>query len=370
MPSLSEYFALKKAANPEDRNIKGISTMMATNANKPDPYGIQGLANLPLSYALGKANAAAGEYDQQTAAQGDAYMQQQLQQHKDDQLQKAKESAMKNWLELGKQDPAAANDYADKDPVLQQALPSGIRLKDKITKDGWITGETLSEDGRTKTVYQLNLGGMEAAKQKLQSMGVTGTPTVEELTNAMPPGFAFKLTGASKAAAEPKDPKLTGHVVRDKESPTGWSYAGEDGEVMATGAPDPYKGKEHTGGGGSGGPTAEQKGFSTWATKYDGLVKARAAIEKGFDPFTGQALPQTQLDTAKASIQEQIGKTERYMQSTFPNEWRTYAGAAPAPSQAPAGRQLDPATAKQILYDAGGDKNKARQMARGLGFTF
>jgi len=332
MASVAEYFALKRGINPEDRNIRGISTMMAMNANKPDPYGVQGLANLPLSYALGKSTAAAREYDEAAGVQADSYMQQQFQQHKDDQLQKAKESAMKNWLDLGKMDPEAANSLAERDPALQSALPSGIRLKDKISKEGWLTGEVLSEDGKSKTVYQFNLGGMEEAKKRLAEKGITGTPTAEDLANAMPPGYAFKLTGASKAAGEEKSPELTGHVVRDKKSPTGWSYAGKDGSIMSTGAPDPYRGKEGTGGGGN----AEQKGFSTWVTKYDGLMKARASIEKGFDPITGQIIPQTQIETAKATINDQLARTERYMQSTFPNEWRTYAGATqPQPKAAP-----------------------------------
>jgi hypothetical protein len=101
-------------------------------------------------------------------------------------------------------------------------------------------------------------------------------------------------------------------------------------------------------------------------------MKARASIEKGYDPITGQVIPQTQIETAKATVNGQIANTERYMQATFPNEWKTYVGTPQpqAQQQQPAGRQLDETTARNILRDAGGDKEKARQMARGLGFTF
>jgi hypothetical protein len=135
---------------------------------------------------------------------------------------------------------------------------------------------------------------------------------------------------------------------------------------MATGAPDPYKGKE--GSGGSGGGT-DGKEFRQWTSKLDGLKKSEASIQKGFDPITGQIIPQTQIDAALNTVRSQIADTENYISTEYPDQWKKYRKPAPA-QQSNQGKQLDPTTAKQILFDAGGDKEKARQMARGLGFTF
>jgi hypothetical protein len=46
------------------------------------------------------------------------------------------------------------------------------------------------------------------------------------------------------------------------------------------------------------------------------------------------------------------------------------AGAAPAGPSASAGKSLDPYTAQQFLNQAGGDKNKARELAKSHGYSF
>ena len=46
------------------------------------------------------------------------------------------------------------------------------------------------------------------------------------------------------------------------------------------------------------------------------------------------------------------------------------AGSKPAATPAAAGKPLDTATAKQLLQEAGGDKNKARELAKARGYTF
>ena len=75
--------------------------------------------------------------------------------------------------------------------------------------------------------------------------------------------------------------------------------------------------------------SAEQKGFSTWISKYDNLAKARATIEKGYDPITAAVIPQTQIATAKATINDQLNRTQRYIKETFPDDWAIYNGKEP-----------------------------------------
>lgn len=369
MAGVAEYFALKKAANPEDRNIKGISTMMALNAQKPDPYGIQGLANLPLSYALGKATANAGEFDQNTANQAESFMQQQLQQHKDDQLQKLKESSMKNWLELGKTDPLAANDYAAKDPILQSALPSGIRLKDKISKDGWLTGEALSEDGTTKTTYEFNLGGMDAAKQKLQSMGITGTPTADQLAEAMPQGYVFKLSGAATPAKDAGPPK-TREVQRGSLAITE-EYDDQTGSWNEIGRGPKWN--PRSGGQGDNSRQDRREAFEMFKRQEGDVRRLGQIAEQGYKgqfsmpdgtivSFDGSEQARVALDKLMRERRAEVAAVHPGLTAKYHPDWIHYPNKT--------SKQLDPATAKQILYDAGGDKEKARQMARGLGFTF
>jgi len=89
-----------------------------------------------------------------------------------------------------------------------------------------------------------------------------------------------------------------------------------------------YKGDE--GGGGGGSSSADKRDFRSWTTKLDGLVKAKAAIEKGFDPITGQLIPQTQIQTALSTVNSQIADTENYIKSEHPDSWGKYRKQAPA----------------------------------------
>ncbi len=86
------------------------------------------------------------------------------------------------------------------------------------------------------------------------------------------------------------------------------------------------------------GATAEARGFSTWASKLQGLTKARASIEKGYDPITGEAIPQTQIETARSTVQTELANTIRYMKSQFPEDYKAYTGDIgdePKPAPAP-----------------------------------
>jgi hypothetical protein len=216
MASVAEYFALKKAANPGERDVKGISTMMALNAQNKDPYGMSGLANLPLSYALGRAEKTAGEYDQKEVEQSDSYMQQIMAGEQQKQAQGIKQDAMKNLIELAKSDVTAANKYLEDNKALEGAFPSGFKFSEKITKDGWMkTDPIFSDDGTTKDIYHFNLRGMAGANKKLAEQGALGVPTAQQLAGAMEPGFAFVEKGGASAAKDVNPPTLTSNIGPD-----------------------------------------------------------------------------------------------------------------------------------------------------------
>ena len=71
-------------------------------------------------------------------------------------------------------------------------------------------------------------------------------------------------------------------------------------------------------GGGSSGGGGDLKEFRKEVAGLNSLYKARATIEKGYDPITGQVIPQDQITTAKATIQQQIERQEGIMQIEYP----------------------------------------------------
>jgi hypothetical protein len=77
-------------------------------------------------------------------------------------------------------------------------------------------------------------------------------------------------------------------------------------------------------GGGRGGGGSDLKEFRKEVTALNGLYKSRATIEKGYDPITGQVIPQDQITTAKATIQQQIERQEGIMQIEYPDQWAHY----------------------------------------------
>lgn len=97
---------------------------------------------------------------------------------------------------------------------------------------------------------------------------------------------------------------------------------------------------------------------------YSALVRARAEGtmaqpgERGFDK------PMWDASEVALGLVQPRGTTPTNVPMGNPKQ-TTASGNAPA-----AGKNLDPNTAKQFLMKAGGDKDKARQMARDAGFSF
>jgi len=76
-------------------------------------------------------------------------------------------------------------------------------------------------------------------------------------------------------------------------------------------------------------PESSSKGnddFRQWTSQLDSLVKSKASILKGIDPFTQQIIPQDQIQEAAQMIQSQIDRLQQYLDSQYGDQWRTYTG--------------------------------------------
>jgi hypothetical protein len=116
-----------------------------------------------------------------------------------------------------------------------------------------------------------------------------------------PPMYVEKPIGPNMQQKVQYDPKTGGHTI-------------PFGEPYRIHKPD----KE------GGDSKADAKEFRREIGGLDGLYKSRASIEKGFDPITGNIIPQTQIDDAKATIQGQIDSKEQWISSEYPDQWKTY----------------------------------------------
>lgn len=81
------------------------------------------------------------------------------------------------------------------------------------------------------------------------------------------------------------------------------------------------------------------------------------------------ALYKQRMEAVQSGILSEPDAT-RYMKEaqTYQDKYNELLGIKPLPS--PQGGRLDTATAQQLLKEAGGDKNKARQLARERGYSF
>ncbi|WP_136526823.1 hypothetical protein [Geomonas ferrireducens] len=98
----------------------------------------------------------------------------------------------------------------------------------------------------------------------------------------------------------------------------------------------------------------ERQDFNQWVTKLQTLRRQEAGIQKGYDPITGQVIPQTQIDNALATVRAEIANTEGYLRATHGDRFKTYKGgsekpAAPAPMYA-----TNPQTGQKIVSNDGG----------------
>lgn len=228
---------MKTQKNPYERNIATTNSILSSMPKDGGVTGLEGLGKLPLMYQQGVDTANAQQFDQQLAADEmkqvegiKAYQQQQA-------IQERKAKALASAIELSKTDYKAANS------LLAESVPD-IAAKVKFTgndKDGWKDIEVKGEDGYTTKGFLNPVHFTELAE--LKKSGKFDDTTVKEL-------FAKNFSPYSRYETKDinKDPTLTGHIVVDKTSATGFSYAGSDGEIMTKNAPAPKEPKNNSDG--------------------------------------------------------------------------------------------------------------------------
>ncbi|KAF0218787.1 MAG: hypothetical protein FD174_2570 [Geobacteraceae bacterium] len=293
---------MKQQKNPFERRMQTTAGVISSMPKDGGITGLEGIGKLPLLYALGRDQAQAEEFDQQQTGKEDTYLGNVLKMEQEKSIQDRKDKAMKNFFEMAKIDADAANQMIAKDPLLQETLSPGFRVKEKIDKDQWMTVEGFSADGQSKTTYQLNLQALGLARDKLKEQGVTGTPTLDQVADAMPPGFAFKMTGAAKAADNKEQTdKPQSQAVKDPSSPTGWSWLTEQGNMLQ-GAPDPTKAKEKisiT----TGNPDKDRRYEVTLRKEFEG-----APIVKSFDTIRQQT---SRMESVVNQLQDPKNRTKQ-----------------------------------------------------------
>lgn len=353
---LSGYASLlKQKNNPYERRMQTTAGVMNSMPRDGGVTGLEGLGRLPLMYALGRDQAAAEEFDRAEATKGDSYLKEMQTAQT---AKEARETAFREReLGLKEKEGAALIDYR----------------KAQKTKEVISAAKDLAEAGNEgEAVKLLNQGGIPATAFKVTPAGVQAqlkngnwwmlsyqggskifdpnwkqdngwrTPTAEEMATLKDAPKRDTIQRGSQEVTQEWDPEQGKYV--DVASGPKW---------------DPNKGGGKEG-------AAEGRDFRAWVGQLDGLYKSRASIEKGFDPVTGQVIPQTQIETAKRTVQAQIADKENYISSAFPDQWKQYKASAPAPGTG--GKPLDETTARFILNNAGGDKELARKMARDQGY--
>lgn len=205
---------MKSQKNPYDRNISTTQSVLNSMPKDGGVTGLEGLGKIPLMFQLGQDTASAQQFDEQKAVEEKQTMQgiMDYQRKRDDKndIEKRKGEAIKTYLELAGKDMNAANYFAENDPVASAMLPKGIKLTEKMDKNGWLVFDQFSEDGTKKDTTAINIGGIQAAQETLKAQGKTAK-TLDELAEAMPPGWAIKTTGAAKAATDDKFSIHGGH---------------------------------------------------------------------------------------------------------------------------------------------------------------
>lgn len=80
----------------------------------------------------------------------------------------------------------------------------------------------------------------------------------------------------------------------------------------------------HSGDSGKG-EREDRKDFNQWITKLQTLRRQEAGIQKGYDPITGQVIPQTQIDAALSTVRREIANTEGYLAANHGGRWKVYS---------------------------------------------
>lgn len=193
----------------------------------------------------------------------------------------------------------------------------------------YMMGEPDRERARKEAERQNAFTGLNTSVAQMKGLDYTPTSPL------VPPNQSADVYEAgSKAFIEntvkPKEPPKVTTTPMMYQEPGGkvwWGLLDEQGNVVK---PRIRPASKHDIEGGGVDPEDKRtSGFRAEKSHLDALYGRRATIEKGYDPITGEAIPQTQIATAKATIQGQINKAEQYISRQYPDLWKTYNQAQP-----------------------------------------
>lgn len=286
---------LMKQNNPYDDRVKATGALMPNS----------GYAAPLLGYMMGKDKAAGERWDTNRNAALENASQQGMLQLKNQQDQEYATKILGNIIEISKHDAPAATALlkaeAQKNPHLQ---PYKDITFSSETKDEWAT-VTTSEGS-----YQVYLPGLKE---------ISDDPNSEELRKK------YIIPVGGKKVESPYKGGSRQEFIHPKLGKVEGTYMGLD----ESGKPrweDIVKVPEQ-----GANPNDTISAFRQYKSQLDGLYKAKASVQKGYDPYTGELIPQTQIATALKTIDDQIIRAERYMKAKFPDEWGIYGGADKLP---------------------------------------
>jgi len=191
--------------------------------------------------------------------------------------------------------------------------------------------------------FPVEMAGKELTLQKLmgeelgrQNLGTTLEQESPLLAQALAAGASPE--SVLSAFARPES-TVTGNIVRDPNSSTGWSYVSNRGEIIARGAPAP--------GAGAGGGKTEQERFNTIDSKNREFAWQRAvdAIKIKYPQTSGnldalsnmfiwQKKPEEIASTTKSNIQ---ADAYRELLQTFASNYYNMTAASVKRSELPRG---------------------------------
>ena len=250
---------------------------------------------------------------------------------------------------------------------------------------------------------QAHKANLLAAQEELAEMESKDTPNPEKIQQmkqrigSLQKVYDTSIDGYSKAQEafdkkEQDDQKRkelkNAKVAADPNSSTGFSYFGSDGAVLLRGAPKPASDvRERLGDANLKERTRRNKALEALKAANKSGSKSTSFIQNvdymveflGMDraeaaKLFSESKPMSR-ETYIATVSAKLA-TDPYVDSedAYREKLRiaieVYDSANTKPDAKGAGKQLDAATAKGILAEAGGDKGKARELAKQRGYKF
>jgi len=115
--------------------------------------------------------------------------------------------------------------------------------------------------------------------------------------------------------------------------------------------------------------TQKDREFRQYLREYQGLANKLMKLE---GEGGGLLTDPTKFEEQRSQLKGEIQKYDNLLQTTSPELYKQIMTGAPAPAaetKSGEGKKLDRETAKVLFQEAGGDKEKARQLAKDRGYT-